>query len=156
MTTAIDHRNFILNMSLSDGQAMAANSGHATPDEQGRYLEGLDVLRRWAVLNASGAMDVVAESAGWMTTLLRQPDWTADNLQAAYSSFLSFAASTLFRLQDEGLIMFAHEPAVILAEYDPETDVATAIDPLEYTYKAEIGHLDFEPTFHIYEEDDVD
>lgn len=134
---------------------MAANSGHATPDEQGRYLEGLDVLRRWAVLNASGAMGVLTESAGWMASLLRQPGWTDENLEAYYSSFVAFAAATIFRLQDEGLIMFAHEPTIVLAEYDSETDMAIPIDPLDYSYKSEIGHLDFEPTFHIYEEDDV-
>ena len=154
MTTPTAHRNFILNMSLSDGQQMAANIGHATPDDQGRYLEELDVLRRWAVLNASGAMDILSESAGWMTSLLRQEDWTPENLQASYSSFLSFAASTIFRLQDEGLIMFAHDPIIVLAEFDPETQQATPIDPLDYSYKDIIGHLDFEPTIHI--EEDMD
>lgn len=145
MFDVIDHRNFLLNMSLTDGQRMASASGHATPDDQGIYLERLDVLRRWAVLSASGCMDVVIQTAAWMTKLLVQPDWDLAQTQSTYSAFLSYAASTIFLLQDEGLISMAHDPIVLLSEYDPETDTATPISPEKYSHRASIAHLDFDP-----------
>lgn len=156
MGKMLDHRNFILNMSVTDGQELAAKIGYGTPDDQGVFLERMAVLRRWAALNASGVLDIAKESASWMTHLICQPDWEIDHMSATYSAFVSLMAATLMRLQEEGLIMLAYSPTIVLAEYDPDTETTIPIDYLEYSYKEDIGHMDFDPDYEDDEDDDYE
>lgn len=148
MTSALDHRNFILNMSISEGQRLASDAGYGTPDDQGIYLEKLSVLRNWASLGASGCLDVIKENAQWMTHLIAGEDWTPTHVSSTYSAFVSLLASTCIRLQEDGLIDLVYDPEIQLAQFDPDTQETTPIDGMDYTYRDDIGHLDDDEDFY--------
>lgn len=152
-TSKLDHRNFLLNLSLKHGQSFAEHAGFL-PSPEATTVESIDVLRNWMVLKGAGILDSVSETAAWMTILEAEPDWDAHQWQLLYETFCAFAASTLMRLHNDGLIQFAHVPDITLAEYDPISEKAVPIDPLNYSYKDIIGHLDFEPDLSDLEEDE--
>lgn len=154
-STKLDHRNFLLNLSLKHGQDFATHSGFL-PAPESATMESIDVLRNWMVLKGAGILDPVSETSAWMTILESEKDWDVDQWQTMYETFCAFAASTIMRLHNDGLIQFAHVPDIVLAEYDPVSEKAVPIDPLNYSYKDIIGHLDFEPDLSdlLTEEDD--
>jgi hypothetical protein len=143
--TPLDYRRFILDAYHTTGQDVAALAGCAVPDEQVRMLEDIDVLKRWVTLQGAGVSSVLQENALLMTRLNQQQSWTQDDVLNTYKTFFRFAMATVLRLREEGLIQLAHEPILVTTITDPDTGVETAMDPLNYSYKDEIGHLDFTP-----------
>lgn len=107
-------RNFYLALTPLLGHEIAKEEAGFTPpsDEIGE-AEVKDVLESWFRMSASGAGEVIANCAWWMTQLL-DPD---KMLGAAEGTILfdrlsSFAVSILRILVDQGIVAFTREHEV--------------------------------------------
>lgn len=147
MTPTFAHRNFLLNLSLENGQAIASTK-YLAPTAEGQLMEFQDVVKNWAVIDHSGCGKIIAQHAAWMVeqTLPEESDEEAWTL--AFHAYMGFAVATIQRLQDEGLIQLAHYPNLSIAQVvslDGDDLAVEKIDRDNYSYKDLIGHLDWEP-----------
>lgn len=144
VATNLEHRNFLLNLGVA-GQMYAASQGMVPPQGDGQYLENVDVMKNWKKFQRSGVMEYITNSAFWMMSLIRDPDWSDQYAMVLYQAFVSMMVSNLVLLKDAGYVQLAHDPVLRVAFWDEETESYKEEDPAKYSYWDQISHLDFEP-----------
>lgn len=119
-TAPFRKRQFLLSLSVQDGQDIAKVMGFHPASPEVQESEQTDTLRRLVEVGASGIASSLAEATEWMCELLAiRLGMDDDEKKNSYNVFLSHSIASCLKLLDEGLIYPAYPvKAIILKEED--------------------------------------
>jgi hypothetical protein len=98
-------RQFLLTLSVNEGQDIAKIMGFQPPSVEVQESEQTDVLRKLVEVGASGIASSLSESTMWMCDLLKiRLDMSEEERNNSYNVFFSHVIASVIKLVDEGLI----------------------------------------------------
>jgi hypothetical protein len=104
MTTDTEHRTFLLMLDADEGQEIAAGVGFVPPGDDVQEREQRQVLKDWAVMDAEGLLPRLLQYAKWFSDLVVPDSAPAEDKLAATQSFVTFAAASIGRLKQHGML----------------------------------------------------
>ena len=120
---ALRLRQFVLNLSMSDGQELSKILGYSSPSRDVSLLEDNDVLASWVQLAFAGVTDSVVEAVQWFSVLMKKANPAVDEPSVEYMQVLlnSFTVATILKLLNEGLIHLQKDVEVSVIRVEGET-----------------------------------
>ena len=111
---AVRLRQFLLNLSISDGEHLSNILGYSSPSKEVSQLENNDVLSRLVQLSFAGVTDSVAEAIIWFTDLMKKANPAVDEPAVEYTQVLlhSFTCATILKLINEDVIRLNNDVEV--------------------------------------------
>ena len=120
MTSAIEHRNFMLMLSVESGQMLAQSAGHTPASQDVLEQELLEVKSAWMALAVAGIVRPLAETAGWLADLIASSHDSSDQeREMTRLTLYSFGGALVAHLIDAGIIY------------------PRPIDPQEFTFRVD-------------------
>lgn len=121
LSDELRRRNFLLNLSVKEGQEIATSLGFLSPSEEVVDIEQTDVLKRLIALSASGIAESLTEAASWFCDVLKlRTELGVVEREHAYTTFLCFALASVTKLIDEGFVVTTVPVEVVVISEDHE------------------------------------
>lgn len=108
------HREFLRGLSVQFGEVLAVlRGGHPQPSPEVMEKEVEDVLKHYLLLEKSGIADIVS-TTGFLMTRLMDPynKYSLQHSMYMTQALVSFFASNVKLLIDQGLIAFVNPPEI--------------------------------------------
>ncbi len=114
-TSQFRKRQFLLTLSINEGQDIARLMGFHPPSVEVQESEQTDVLRRLVEIGASGIASSLSEGTTWMCELLSaRLDLSEEEVRNSYNVFLSHTIAAVIKLLDEGLVYPSQEVRAVI------------------------------------------
>lgn len=109
-TSALDHRNFCLALSIVEGQQIAHASGFAVPSEDVQKHEVLEIIAKWMLLASNGTIEEVVKCTDWFVTVTQLfNSMDSESVKAMRLAVSSFGVALLAHLLDNSFLEFIHK-----------------------------------------------
>lgn len=109
--TPLEKRNFLLALSITEGQKLAHLSGFSVPSEDVQRNEVLEIISKWLILSGSEIVDHIISCSSWFIDVTSQFNEMSEEEQAhTRSAICSFGIALVIHLLDARLVDMTESP----------------------------------------------
>ena len=116
MTNSVDHRNFLLMLSVDDGGKIAKAAGFLPSSEEVAEQERHSVKSAWMALAIANICPHIAEASKWMADLMVSPSEHPDAHEQTLATLYAFGGALVDKLMTCGVMDIPKENALSALE----------------------------------------